>query len=301
MPNYVFELLSGEKLTKAEFSKYIEKKVAKTISQFKLIEKGDKVGVAVSGGKDSLVLLHLLAKQKNIELQAILIDEGIAGYRDKTIPKAQEICKKLNVPLKILSYEEEFGEPLDKIVKKGFYPCSVCGVFRRKLLNKAARELGCTKLATGHNLDDEAQAILMNQYKNNLALSARMGPISGKKDHEGFVRRIKPLYLITEKEVMTYAFLHQLTDNFTECKYVNESFRRDIQEQLNLLEEKHPGSKQGLVKSFLETLPLLHESHKGTIPIRNCEKCGEPASSKLCNACVMEERVHKKPKLSQLK
>lgn len=296
MSQYVYQSLSGEKLTKTDFTKYIEKKVAKTISQFNLIERDDIVTVAVSGGKDSLVLLHILSKfqkKHGFKLNAILIDEGIAGYRDKTIPKAQSVCNDNEVELHIYSYKDNFGQPLDNIVKDGFHPCSVCGVFRRKLLNKHARELKSTKLATGHNLDDEAQAILMNQLKHNLELSARMGPITGLQQDKLFVPRIKPLYMITEKEVMIYAFLHDLTDDFTECPYVNESFRKDVQEMLNNLEDKHPGAKQGLVKSFLDNLPLLRDKYRSTRSIQTCNECGEPCIGESCNACKMQQKITK--------
>ena len=292
--NYVYKGLNGKKLTKSEFLKYFERKVAKTISRFNLIQHGDNVCIGVSGGKDSLVLLHILSKfskEKNFTVSAILVDEGIDGYRDKTIPKAKEVCDKNDVELNIYSYENEFGQKLDRIVEKGFHPCSVCGVFRRKLLNKYARELKATKLATGHNLDDEAQAVLMNQYKNNLSLSARMGPMNGIAQHDGFIPRIKPLYMCTEKEVMVYAFLNDLTDNFTECKYVSDSFRKDVQEQLNDMEEKHPGSKQGLINAYLENLPLLRKEFKATIPIKACQECGEPCMGDICNACKMESRI----------
>lgn len=301
---YVYKALNGKKLTKVEFFQYFERKVAKTISRFNLIEHGDTICIGVSGGKDSLVLLHILSKmskKKNFKIEAILIDEGIDDYREKTIPKAQEVCDANEVKLNIYSYENEFGQKLDRIVEKGFHPCSVCGVFRRKLLNKYARKLNATKLATGHNLDDEAQAVLMNQYKNNLSLSARMGPKNGIVQHDGFIPRIKPLYLCTEKEIMIYAFLNNLTDNFTECKYVNDSFRKTVQEQLNDMEEKHPGSKQGLINSYLENLPLLRANFKSDIPIKACTECGEPCMGDTCNACKMEARLHSQPVELQIK
>src|SRR3989344_3142140 len=80
----------------------------------------------------------------------------------------------------IVSFNKEFGFTLDKIVK-GRRPCSVCGVLRRSLLNTKARELGATKLVTGHNLDDEAQTIIMNQFRRNIDASSRLGPLTGNE------------------------------------------------------------------------------------------------------------------------
>ena len=92
---------SNVKLCKNHFIKYFEKKVLKTIRKFKLIEKGDNIGVAVSGGKDSLTVLNILSmikqRKRIIEIGAIAIDEGIHGYRSKTLEDAKAYCKKNNI------------------------------------------------------------------------------------------------------------------------------------------------------------------------------------------------------------
>ena len=242
-------VLSGnEKLCKKHFIRYFENKVFKTIRQFDLIGKKENLGVAISGGKDSLTLLHILNKlskqNPKIKLTAILINEGIAGYRDKTIKTAKKFCSKNKIKLNIYSYEKEFGMLLDKMLKAlDVKPCTLCGIFRRYLLNKKSKELGFTKLATGHNLDDECQSILMNQFKNNIHLSARLGPKVGIKENKGMVQRIKPLYLCAEKEVTTYAFINKLLDNFIECPNVSKSYRAQVRDMLNDLEAKFAGTK----------------------------------------------------------
>src|SRR3989338_8594712 len=163
----IIELSAGEKLCKSHFTEYFENKVFRTIRQFDLIGKEEHLGVALSGGKDSLTLLNLLNKlskqNPKIKLTAIAINEGIHDYRDKTLVTAKEFCEKNAIPLKVYSYEEEFGMPLDNMLKTlDVKPCTICGIFRRYLLNKKSKELGFTKLATGHNLDDECQSVLMN-------------------------------------------------------------------------------------------------------------------------------------------
>jgi tRNA(Ile)-lysidine synthase TilS/MesJ len=211
-------------LCKKCFIDYFEKKVKKTIRNYKLFKKGETIGIALSGGKDSLTTLHIVnniaKQQRTTKVIAITIDEGIKGYRDKTLTFAKKYCKENDIDLHIASYKETFGKTLDSIVKKtDTIPCSICGVFRRYLLNFKAKELKIDKLATGHNLDDEAQTILMNQFRNNLTVSARLGPITGLSENKKFIRRIKPLYFVTEKEVMTYAFLNNLSTDFSECPY----------------------------------------------------------------------------------
>ncbi|MFC2016579.1 TIGR00269 family protein, partial [Chloroflexota bacterium] len=222
-----------------------------------------------------------------------MIDEGIKGYRDNTIKTAKEFCKKNKIKLEIYSYKEEFGMPLDNMLKVlDVKPCTLCGIFRRYLLNKKSKELKFTKLATGHNLDDEAQSILMNQFKNNIHLSARLGPNVGIKENKSFIQRIKPLYLCTEKEVTTYAFNNNLLDNFTECPNVPESYRAQVRDMLNDFESKFPGTKHAIVNSFLQVLPDLKEKFKEG-EVSYCKQCHEPASKDKCNACKYIEKLEK--------
>ncbi|MBI2657535.1 TIGR00269 family protein [Candidatus Woesearchaeota archaeon] len=297
----VIELYSGEKLCKLHFSEYFENKVFRTIRQFGLIGKEENLGVALSGGKDSLTVLHILSKlskeNPNIKISAIAIDEGIHNYRDKTLEKAKEFCNNSGIKLNIFSYKEEFGLALDEMLKiLDVKPCSICGVFRRYLLNKKAKELKLTKLATGHNLDDECQSIIMNQMKNNINASARLGPKVGLVQDDKFVQRIKPLYLCTEKEVTTYAFINGLLDNFNECPNVPQSFRAQVRDMLNNLENKFPGTKYSTINSFLQTLPLLKQQFRADA-IRICARCSEPSANDVCNACAYLERLKNKAEI----
>ena len=304
----IFELSAGEKLCKTHFTEYFENKVFKTIRQFDLIGKEENLGLAISGGKDSLTLLHILKKlsEKNpkLKLTAIAINEGIEGYRDKSLITAENFCKKNNVELNVYSYEKEFGMPLDKMLKVlDVKPCTICGIFRRYLLNKKSKELKFTKLATGHNLDDECQSIMMNQFKNNIQASARLGPMVGINNstiknnenkkiklNESFVQRIKPLYLCTEKEVTTYAFINGIMDEFIECPNVSQSYRAQVRDMLNDMEAKFSGTKYSIVNSFLQILPSLKERFKEG-EVNFCTKCGEPASKDECNACKYIQKL----------
>ena len=149
----IMEMPSGERLCKTHFTEYFESKVFNTIRKFDLIGKEENLGVALSGGKDSLSILNILNKlskqNPKIKLNAIAIDEGIAGYRDKTLEKAKDFCDKNSIQLHIFSYKEEFGLALDEMLKiLNVKPCTICGIFRRYLLNKKSKELKLTKLAT---------------------------------------------------------------------------------------------------------------------------------------------------------
>ncbi|HIH15325.1 MAG TPA: TIGR00269 family protein [Nanoarchaeota archaeon] len=291
--NPVYKLHSGEQLCQNCFFKYFEKKVRKTIRVYKLVEKKDEIAVAVSGGKDSLTVLDILyniyKENKKITLKALMIDEGIKGYRNECIAPTKKFCKERKIPLEIVSYKKEFSFDLDQVVK-GRKPCSVCGVLRRSLLNSYAKKLQVKKLATGHNLDDEAQTIIMNQFRKNIGASARLGPMTGIEDHEAFVRRIKPLYFMSEKEIMTYAFLKGIVREFNECPYNKESYRNQVREMLNNFEELYPGTKHSIVSSFMEILPALQKQEKKG-KIKYCMKCKEPSSQDVCQKCAVLEQL----------
>jgi len=130
----------------------------------------------------------------------------------------------------------------------------------------------------------------MNQLKNNIQASARLGPKVGLIHDNKFVQRVKPLYLCTEKEVTTYAFLNRLLDEFAECPNAAQSFRAQVRDMLNGMEQKFPGTKYSIVNSFLQILPLLKQQFKDGV-IKICTKCSEPSSNEICNACVYLEKL----------
>ena len=226
---------------------------------------------------------------------ALAIDEGISNYRKQTLEDLKLFCKNEEVELKIVSNKEEFNYTLDEafpIVNKGTKkkPCNICGVWRRYLLNKHAKLENATKVITGHNLDDEAQAIMMNMFKANTKLAANLGPVSGIKETEYFVQRVKPLYFCTEKETRLYTFLKNFQVEYTECPYSAQGYRANIRDLLNNFENLYPGTKQGVIKSFLSLLPIMKEQASQNMQqIQLCKKCKEPANNEFCNACKISE------------
>jgi uncharacterized protein (TIGR00269 family) len=169
--------------------------------------------------------------------------------------------------------------------------CSYCGVARRYMLNKTARDLKATKLCVGHNLDDEAQSIVMNYIRGDMAKASRLGAITNysttKKGGQYFVPRIKPLREIPEREVALYALLNGLEVQEDECPYAS-GIRFEVKDFLNNLEAKHPGIKFSVLETFEKMLPLVREFiDKQKIEIKLCEKCGEPSSQDVCKLCDM--------------
>lgn len=268
-------------LCKKHFLEHVEEVVHHTLVSRRLVRKAEKIGVALSGGKDSITLLYLLNKfHRNVE--AIAIDEGIHGYREKTLEDAKKFCRKHRIRMSIHSFRKEFGFSLDQRLTKKDRPCSVCGILRRNVLNKYAHAFD--RLATGHNMDDEAQAILMNLLRFNWEALPRGGPKPGIIRDEAFVPRIKPLYFLTEKQVALYALLMGFGVGFAECPNARLSYRAFVRDLLNEYESQHPGTKEKLVQFYLVLQSKL-KTKVSSAPLSHCLRCGMPSKGDYCAAC----------------
>lgn len=283
---------ANENLCRKHFVHSFESRVRRTVREFRMIKKKDRIGVAVSGGKDSMSMLYVLneiCKSMRVELVALSVDEGIRGYREKTLKVARENCRKLGVEHRVLSFKKEIGVSVDEIAKRKERrtTCSYCGVFRRWILNKAAREMGLNKLAVGHNLDDTAQTILMNFLRNEPFRLARLGPVGGIIEDEFFVDRIKPLIRIPERESAVYSIIKGMGVKFMRCPYAHEAFRNRVRVFLNEMEEEFPGTKFRVLNSFMSVKNAIEEKFEvGEKPLR-CKECGELSSREVCMRCQM--------------
>jgi uncharacterized protein (TIGR00269 family) len=263
-----------------------------------MFQPNDKIMVGVSGGKDSVTLLHILAGfEKNFakaSITAVTVDEGIKGYRDQAVAYAVKNCKKLNVPHKIVSFKELFGVSLNELVKRieekkraqqVLTPCAYCGVLRRRALNVAAREAHVDKLATAHNLDDEAQTILLNLFHGDPFRIARVQPALEER-HVKLVDKVKPFCEVPEKEIAFYAYLRGIEFQDVPCPYASSALRNDVRTMLNLMEGKHAGVKFTLFQSAERIRPALEKAVEGD-RLRECSFCGEPSAGSVCRLCSM--------------
>ncbi len=260
------------------------------IDEYKLIDPNELVVVALSGGKDSVLTLHILADlmdELEFDLVAVSIDEGVAGYRSEGVEAARLNCESLGIKLVEGSFKNEFGFDLDDL--HGMYQssCIPCGVFRRQLLNKISHQLGADKLATGHNLDDEIQSFLMSLAKAETRRFYKFGP-KLDKIHPDMVPRIKPLWKTHEKDVGIWAVLNNIEVHFAECPYSATSLRSKIKGYLNQLEEKRPGTKLSMLKSFSKSFKF----EKKDVQMGVCSLCGEPSSLDVCMACEMMAEIN---------
>jgi uncharacterized protein (TIGR00269 family) len=163
----------------------------------------------------------------------------------------------------------------------------ICGVIKRWILNKKAKELGATKLATGHNLDDEAQTLLMNLFKGNPGLSLNLGPKTGVIENQGFVQRVKPLYFCSNHEVEKYSKLMNFPVLYDPCPCSLGAFRRLFKEWLDEFEKKFPGTKSNLINNLLNLKPELERVMKRRKRLNHCKLCGEPSRNEVCKACEL--------------
>jgi len=279
------------------FVKNFENRIKKTIKTYKMITPKDRLAIACSGGKDSTAVLYVLNKL-GYKVEAITVDALIGNYTKKNLENIKIFCKSQKIKLHVISFRKEFGYSLCYIKSllhsKGtnLKSCTICGVLRRYLLNKYAKKLKFTKIVTGHNLDDECQSFIMNLFKNELELTARSGPITGLTDSINFVKRIKPLYLIPEKDVEKYSKLMCFPVKYEPCPCRIDSYRNYIRKVLDKYEKYHPSVKEKVIKVLLKIIPNLKKSY---IPQKNivlCSKCGEPSKDKLCKACGIISKLN---------
>jgi uncharacterized protein (TIGR00269 family) len=162
-------------------------------------------------------------------------------------------------------------------------PCTFCGVFRKHCLNKAAKRLGADKLATGHNLDDEAQSVMMNYLKGDFERLMRFRP---RRAQPGLVPRIKPLRAVPEKEIALYCMVNGVFSESRECPYANLSLRADVRDMMNRLESLFPGTKQSTVQGFEKMTARAQDSY-AQMQLASCRQCAEPCVKELCKACEL--------------
>lgn len=281
---------SGETLCQRCFINAFERRVAKTISKYSMFRFDDRIVVAVSGGKDSLSLMDVLVRIESFrpyaELIVVTVDEGISGYRDEAIEIARRETRGRGVEHVIVSFKDRFEYTLDEMVAvlkergSGVYPCTICGVLRRKLLNQAARELGADVVATAHTLDDVVQTYILNIMRGDCAKSrARIAD-----NH--LIPRVTPFRFTPEREVAFYAYVRGMQFQTYACTYAPTSSRNLVRSFLNDFDAKYPGA----LFTALRSLERIDFPVKRA-PRMKCQICGEPSSREMCRACEVLSTV----------
>jgi uncharacterized protein (TIGR00269 family) len=284
---------------KKHFTELIEQRVRKTINRYKMLNRFDHIGLGYSGGKDSTMLLYILNKIverfPNCKITALTIDEGIEGYRDGCLELTKKITHSNNINHLIVSFKEIYGASLDEIVeesgarKHSLSPCSLCGILRRRALNHAARRANVTKIATAHNLDDEAQSIIMNMLRGDSSKFIRHSREPVLK-YQILKPRIRPLVRITEPEIVLYTFANDLEYHSITCPYAPSAMRNDIRAFLSEIERKRPSTLINIV-NLHDTLTKYFPHKSNLEPPFKCEICGEVSTHKKCSVCQLFDEL----------
>ena len=267
-----------------------ENQIKQTISKYRLLDKKEKIVVAVSGGKDSTTILWLL-KKWGYNVSALHLNLGLGKYSERCVEKIKKLCGNERVKLKIVDIKKIFGMRMCHIrcgvqERRKVSNCMVCGIVKKWLINKEARKLGARKLVTGHNLDDEAQTVIMNFLQGNLMLGANSGPATGSVQDKKFVPRVKPLFFSAEDEIKKYSKTTGLSVVYEPCPCAISSLRIRTREYLNTVDKK---VKLRIVNNFLKILPHL-KSRLLKEKIIYCEICGEPARNEICKKCSLLQK-----------
>lgn len=275
------------RLCRHHFTEYFERRVRRTIERYKMVRRGDRVVVAVSGGKDSVVLVHVLSRlagDLGIELHGLTVDLGISGYSARYVRVAEEVYERLGMEYTIIDLEREYGFSIDNVAARWRRVCAYCGLVKRYVFNRFAWDNGFDAVATGHTLDDLAAAALSSMMRGELEAAYRMKPVlpSGVR----LVRRIRPLAFTREKDVKLYACFSRLPVVREKCPYSRGETLSSFKRAINMLEDEHPSLKYSFARMLYEKLP-----ERGEAGYRLCSRCGMPSSGEICGFCRLRDKL----------
>ncbi|NPA51484.1 MAG: adenine nucleotide alpha hydrolase family protein [Aquificae bacterium] len=280
-------------LCKEHFINWFENRVEKTIKEFKMFSKEDKILVAVSGGKDSLSLWNALIKL-GYQADGLYIDLGIGEYSKDSKEISLSFGERIRRKLHIVTLEKEIGT-IPQINSSANKPaCSACGSVKRYYMNKKAKELGYSTIVTGHNLDDEVAVLFGNTLSWDIDYLKRQYPVL--KEENGFIKKVKPLCKTTEKESALYAVFSNIEYIEYECPFSQGASSIRYKEIWSQIEQQSPGSKLRFYLGFLKKVyPLLNQENQDTKAIKQCILCKEPSFNDICGICKLKQKLHKAP------
>lgn len=284
---------------KACFNQFVQDQVARAIKSEQMFKREDRILVAVSGGKDSLALWDILLKL-GYKADALYVNLGIAGYSDRSQEKvrrfAETVAAPLNATLHTHTVEQEEGAGIKELSMLTHRPtCSTCGTIKRYQFNRVAIEQDYDVMATGHNLDDEAARLLGNLLHWQEEYLDKQGP-SLPASVEGFAKKVKPLYRLSERELAAYCVLNKIDYIVDECPMAQGARTLLYKEVLNRLETESSGTKQYFYWGFLEkqrkqAATPTSMTEKDQAMLHPCATCGQPTTAETCSYCKMMARA----------
>lgn len=288
-------------LCKEHYLEWVPAQAARFIKKYRMFGRDEKILVAVSGGKDSLSLWDILVRL-GYQADGLYIGLGIddrrpptgsgTGYSSESQRLTQKFAAGRGLKLHVVDIQQEYGENIPELAARTHRgqekPCSVCGLVKRHVMNRIARDFGYDVLATGHNLDDEAAVLFSNTLTWSSEYLLRQAPVLPATP--GLACKVKPLCRFYEREMAAYALLRGIEYIYEECPFAEGSTSIYYKELLNRLENDRPGAKLAFYLSFLEARKkgLFAEQQEIKPELHPCEKCGQPtAAPGLCSFCRM--------------
>jgi uncharacterized protein (TIGR00269 family) len=279
------------------FVRHVREQVRRAVDAYDMLEPEDRILVAVSGGKDSLALWDVLL-ELGYHASGLYLGLGIGDYSERSGAVVRAFAAERGAELIEVSLGQEYGFDIPQAGRRGSRStCSVCGLSKRYVFNRAALDHGFDVVATGHNLDDEAASLLGNTLRWQTEYIARQSPALPRR--EGMVKKVKPLHRLSELETAAYAFMRGIDYVVEECPLVGGNTQLRYKEVLNQLEAGSPGTKGGFFLGFLDRVSDRFED--GTAQrLVPCERCGQPTPGRFCAFCraraqVLGERLPASP------
>lgn len=275
------------------FIRYVNGQVTRAVEDFEMFSKTDRLLVCVSGGKDSLALWDIL-HEMGYETAGYYISLGTGeDYTDESKRMCEQFAESRGLKLIVTDMAEDLGFTIEEISRDSRRtPCSACGLAKRYLTNATAHQMGFDVLVTGHNLDDEAATLMGNTLHWNTEYIARQMPMLPASDG-GFVRKVKPLYRVSERETAAYAIIRGIEYIVEECPLVGGNTALRYKDALNDLERRSPGTKQQFLFGFLDKAAPMFEAAERPA-LHECRECGQPTTGSVCAFCRLRSEVARK-------
>jgi len=289
----IFVRRTGKHYCEDHFIQFFLRRVRKYLDKHRIRNK--RIMVAVSGGKDSMVMLHALwqlSEKYNLKITPFYLDLGIKEYSKPCGKRVKEISETLSLELIEVNLLDFAGFTIDDIAKIERKPCRVCGIVKRYIMNKIAFENNFDFVATGHTMIDEAAFVIHNLYSGNIDQFFRTYEITPTEKEKKLVGRIKPLYYLMESETLTYALINRIPYCDLECPYAEG---HPIQKQKEILlegEYKFPGFIYNVLRSLnkiKKKVPL-----ESGVQLKFCKVCGYPTTGDVCNFCKVKMKYSKR-------
>ncbi len=244
--------------------------VRRSINRFKILKRGERILASVSGGKDSSAMASIL-KELGYDVELLYIDLGIGEYSKVSEKAVRDLARDLDLDLNVVRLKDYGFTISDVEISK---VCSACGISKRYIMNRFARENDFDVVATGHTAEDVVVFYIKNIASGSKVWAEKLLPrVEG---FDKFVTKVKPLYEMSEKENLLYVICKEIPHTLEECPHApNPDWKEIVYE----IERRKPG----FVKNFVRGIVKEEKPMK----IMHCKICGEVSSGEVCAFCKL--------------